>query len=458
VNNQDLEFDSGHTPSFDARVPHGWRLIPHYRFEIALFLLLMATFVAVRFQDVFLSRTIVIEPRHTGNYTPRFYGDQPLGGNSTITVDPRTPLKWQCALRLNYAYPYCGYELLFDAHTPNKGFDLSKFQSITLDVDYRGPSDTFRIYIKNFDPRYSTPGIPDTLKFNKVEVAAQPGRNLVELKLSDFGVAEWWVTKNKIRPALSTTQFDNVTEFEFQTGTLAPPGLYQFRVNRITLHGRVISQAAWYGSLLAGWALIVGLYLLFRIVKLRQDLEKRRQSQAAALRIAHYAEESARRDPLTKLLNRTGVIDLYHPIAMSRRADTSIAVFLLDVDHFKTVNDRFGHSAGDRVLADIALILTENTRGGDIVGRWGGEEFLLICAVTDQDAALTIAGKLRAGIEAHLFPVVGQVTASLGVYCCNGATEALEKLVSRADTALYAAKEQGRNRVVLYQPFMREAA
>ena len=452
------EFESANPLSLDGSVPHGWRAIAHYRFEMALFLLLVVTFVAVRFQDMLLGQTIVIEPHHAAIYTPRFYGDAPLGGISTVAVDPRTPMKWQCTLRVKYAYPYCGYELLLDARSPEKGLDLSKFESITLDVDYRGPSDTFRIYIKNFDPRYSKPGIPDTLKFNKVEIATQPGHNLVELKLTDFGVAEWWVTQNKIRPALSTTQFDNVTEFEFQTGTLAPPGLYRFQVHRITLHGRLISRATWYASILTAWAVLVGLYLLYRIVKLRRDLEQRRQSQAAALRIARYAEETARRDPLTKLLNRTGVIDLFHPIAMNRRADTNFAVILLDVDHFKAVNDRFGHSAGDRVLADIAALLTQNTRGGDIVGRWGGEEFLLICAVTDQDAATTIAGKLRASIEAHDFPGVGRVTASLGVYCCNGKTEALERLVSYADRALYAAKEQGRNRVVLYQPFMREAA
>jgi len=452
------EFDTINPPAWDRRVRHGWRAIADYRFEIGLFLLLVATFVAVRFQDAFLARTIVIEPKSAEVYTPRFYGDGPLGGTSTITVDPRTPLRWQCTLRAKYTYPYCGYELLFDAHTPERGFDLSKFQTITLDVDYRGPSDTFRIYIKNFDRRYSTPGIPDTLKFNKVEVAANPGHNLVELKLSDFGVAEWWVTQNKIRPALSTTQFNNVTEFEFQTGTLAPPGTYSFQVHRITLHGRVISQATWYASILSAWAIMIGAYLLYRILKLRKDLEQRRQSQAAALRLARYAEESARRDYLTQLLNRSGVIDLFHPLAMNRAGEGVFAVMLLDVDHFKAVNDRFGHSAGDQVLAGIGAILTENTRGGDIVGRWGGEEFLLICNGADADGAMSIAGKLRAAIEAHDFPAVGRVTASLGIYCCAGKTEELERLVGYADAALYAAKEQGRNRVVLYEPFMRQAA
>ena len=99
-------------------------------------------------------------------------------------------------------------------------------------------------------------------------------------------------------------------------------------------------------------------------------------------RLAQYAEESARRDYLTKLFNRSGVIDLYHPLAMSRRSEGALAVILLDVDHFKLVNDRYGHSAGDQVLAGIAQILTDNTRTGDIVGRWGGEEFLLICNIS----------------------------------------------------------------------------
>jgi diguanylate cyclase (GGDEF)-like protein len=451
-------YDSADPPSFDAEVKPGWRVIGHYRFEIILFLLLMATLAAVRFQDTLLGRTIVIEPSDAKTYMPRFYGDAPRGGTSTIAVDPRTPLKWQCRLRPVYAFPYCGYELVLDTHTPNRGLDLSKYRSITLDVDYRGPSDTFRIYIKNFDPRYSKPGIPDTLKFNNVEVAANPGHNRVELGLANFGVAEWWVTQNKIRPALSTTQFDNVTEFEFQTGTMAPPGLYQFRVHRITLHGRAIGRATWYASILAAWVVMIGLYLVYRIVKLRADLEQRRASQAAALRLAQYAEETARRDPLTRLLNRTGVIGLYHPMALNRRDDASLAVILLDIDHFKSINDRFGHSAGDRVLAGIGTLLHETMRGGDIVGRWGGEEFLIICGVADEDTAMSIGAKLRAAIEAHDFPGVDRVTASLGVYLSAGKSEALEHLVGCADAALYAAKEAGRNRVVLYQQSMRQAA
>jgi diguanylate cyclase (GGDEF)-like protein len=451
------ETDPKYLPALQSPAKRGWRVAAEFQFEIVLFVLLVATLAAVRFQDAILLRTTTIEPG-SALFTARYLGDEPQGGTSTVAVDPERRLHWRCDLRAAYAYPYCYYELLFDRKTPDKGYDLSRLESLTIDLDYRGPSDTFRIYLKNFDRRYSTPGVTDSLKFNKVEVSASRGRNLVQLKPSDFAVAEWWVTQNKIKPELSHVQLDNITDFQFQTGTGAPPGSYYFRVNSITLRERVIAQAAWYAAILAAWAVLIGAYLLFRMFKLRRDLEQRRQSQAAALRLAQYAEESARRDYLTKLFNRAGIADLYHPLAMDRRAEGTLAAILLDVDHFKLVNDRHGHSAGDEVLAGIARILTDNMRAGDIVGRWGGEEFLLVCSVSDQDAAMAIAAKLRASIEAHDFPVVGHLTASLGVYCCTGQAGALEQIVSHADAALYAAKEQGRNRVVMYQPFMRKAA
>jgi len=453
-----VQFDPLDPASFGSPAKRGWRALGDFRFEIALLLLLLVTFLAVRFQDVLLGHVIVIEPKDTAIYTPRAYADAPTGGNSIMIADPRTPLEWRCVLRSRYAFHYCGYELLIDARTPDKGLDLSRFDTVTLDLDYAGPWDSFRVYLKNFDKRYSKPGDVNTLKYNKIEVAIQPGRNVVKLNFADFGVAEWWVTQYKIRPGLSTTEFGNITELEIQTGTRAPVGNYYFHVHRIALHGRLISRAAWYGGLLATWAALLGFYLAYRIFRLRKDLEQRRLSQAAALRLAQYAEESARRDYLTKLLNRSGIIEMYHPMAMNRRTDASFAVMMLDVDHFKLVNDRFGHMAGDEVLAGVAEVLRENTRSDDIVGRWGGEEFLLICMIADQEAAMHIADKVRAGIEEHDFGRVGQVTASLGVYCCSGPMDALEQLVSYADAALYAAKEQGRNRVIMYQPFMREAA
>jgi len=174
--------------------------------------------------------------------------------------------------------------------------------------------------------------------------------------------------------------------------------------------------------------------------------------------IAHN-ESGARLDALTGLLNR-GALDMTAVglVARWQRDGDPLSCLLFDVDHFKQVNDRYGHSAGDRVLVGIAEILLQNMRASDIVGRWGGEEFLLICGVDDQNDGVSIASKLREAIASRDFPRVGHVTASFGVQQGSGQMEALERVTSRADAPLYQAKEGGRDRVVLYQPTDRVAA
>ena len=442
----------------DTHTRHGWRVISQYGFEVALLLLLAATFVVIRFQDALLSRTIEIRPGDTQVYSPRYHDDTGYGGNSTLVADRHTPLKWRCTLGPKIQFPYCGYELALDGRTPSRGLDLSKFDSMTVDLDYHGAFDRIRIYLKNFDTRYSKPGDPLTLKFNRIEAEVHPGHNIIEVRFAHFGIAEWWISTKKMPPALSAPQFDNITKVEFQTATLSPPGRYDFSISKIVLNGHIVGQSTWYHALLVGWAILIGVYLLHRIFRLGHDLKQRRQSQAAALRLARHAEESAHRDYLTRVLNRAGVADLYHRMAMDRQRQGGFAVILVDIDNFKQVNDHHGHSAGDQVLVAIAQILLGHMRAADIVGRWGGEEFLLICGVEKADDAVRVAAKLCQAIQAHELPQVGRVTASFGVYYASGQMEALERVTSRADTALYQAKEQGRNRVVLYQSTERAAA
>jgi diguanylate cyclase (GGDEF)-like protein len=119
---------------------------------------------------------------------------------------------------------------------------------------------------------------------------------------------------------------------------------------------------------------------------------------------------------------------------------------MLDIDHFKVVNDTFGHNIGDDVLVDIADTLRVSVRNSDTAGRWGGEEFLVILPSTDLGSAGAVAEKIRAQIADAVLPTVGRVTVSLGVAEYQaGDTE--QELVARADLALYAAKEGGRNMV-----------
>jgi diguanylate cyclase (GGDEF)-like protein len=121
---------------------------------------------------------------------------------------------------------------------------------------------------------------------------------------------------------------------------------------------------------------------------------------------------------------------------------------LLDIDHFKKVNDSFGHPVGDQVLVHVASVLSECVRATDTVGRWGGEEFLIICPETDALGAAALAENLRHHIAGHPFPTAGNQSASFGV-AEHRSGESMEATISRADTALYRAKNEGRNRVVV---------
>lgn len=153
-------------------------------------------------------------------------------------------------------------------------------------------------------------------------------------------------------------------------------------------------------------------------------------------------------DRLTGLFNRLyldRVMDREHAAAV--RHSSQFSVILIDVDHFKRVNDTYGHQAGDEVLVTIAGILSDRTRDCDVAGRWGGEEFLIICPNTGLDGAMTAAEALRLGIERTQFPHVGMRTASFGVVE-HVAGETVVEMLDRADKALYAAKSNGRNRVI----------
>lgn len=152
-------------------------------------------------------------------------------------------------------------------------------------------------------------------------------------------------------------------------------------------------------------------------------------------------------DKLTKLYNRYKIDEvLESEKERSNRYKTPFGILMLDIDHFKNVNDTYGHSTGDEVLKRFAKIIKENSRKTDIVGRWGGEEFLIIIPHTDKNDLLTIAENLRSKIGNYKFKTIGNLTVSIGasIYEYN---ESTEKTIIRADNALYSSKENGRNKV-----------
>jgi diguanylate cyclase (GGDEF)-like protein len=165
--------------------------------------------------------------------------------------------------------------------------------------------------------------------------------------------------------------------------------------------------------------------------------------------------EEATRDPLTGLLNRRSFMrEAKLALARQERGGTSSAVLMLDIDHFKRVNDTWGHQAGDEVIVAFAEEISSHVRKTDIAGRYGGEEFIVYLEDTDATGALQLAERIRSGIGARVFTFDGEeleVTTSGGIYCIPGALDAnLSSAIDRADKALYEAKESGRNQVRLF--------
>jgi len=162
-------------------------------------------------------------------------------------------------------------------------------------------------------------------------------------------------------------------------------------------------------------------------------------------------------DPLTELLNRRTMLDRFErEFERCRRNRLPVSVLMVDVDHFKQVNDTHGHAAGDKVLKRFAQVLLELRRELDIVGRYGGEEFCLLLPGTDETGARALAERIRAAAERCRVPWRNQelgFTISIGIATTGaGDALALEELISRADAALYDAKRRGRNRTAPAPP------
>lgn len=179
---------------------------------------------------------------------------------------------------------------------------------------------------------------------------------------------------------------------------------------------------------------------------------------AADLRRIILLESENITDPLTKVYNRR-YLDrrLAEEVVRSKRYTLDLSVLLLDIDHFKRVNDRYGHQAGDVTLSTLGSLFKTGLRDSDVVARYGGEEFLVICTNTAIDGAALLAERLRRLVESQQVQIPDssggsqtiQISISIGAAGLSASVDSKEKLVQAADQALYRAKEAGRNRVII---------
>jgi diguanylate cyclase (GGDEF)-like protein len=157
----------------------------------------------------------------------------------------------------------------------------------------------------------------------------------------------------------------------------------------------------------------------------------------------------AHTDQLTQLANRRRIDDfIFTEFNRAARYASAFSLILIDADNFKTINDKYGYHTGDKILATMADLVRGNIRGIDLAGRWGGEEFILICPETELAGAAALAEKVRRTIEAYDFPGVGKATCSFGVSSYQSLDESSADVFQRADKLLRKAKKSGKNKVL----------
>lgn len=246
----------------------------------------------------------------------------------------------------------------------------------------------------------------------------------------------------------------NTTEISIDFESNVVAGQQDVEIRRIEFVGEWISSESWYLGILFIWLASILLYALNQLRLLRE------QTSEDNKRIYHLAQQNKKLlqqsdelrrlstvDPLTQCFNRFGV----HQIISRLEAKNSLySLILIDIDYFKRINDRRGHDAGDRVLQAVSRIIQERIRSSDYLGRWGGEEFVVILPDTRKEFSLAIAEKIRLVIYDTVFESENplNVTASFGV-AQQEETEDFATTFKRVDNALYAAKNQGRNCCVM---------
>jgi diguanylate cyclase (GGDEF)-like protein len=215
-----------------------------------------------------------------------------------------------------------------------------------------------------------------------------------------------------------------------------------FSIIAVIVSVTVTCIAIWYGRKLSGQLQEMNSYLE---QKIHERTESLLDTQKELLEDNNELTRMALTDNLTGLSNRTHMNRiLRQEYSRFERHDQRFGIVMLDIDHFKNVNDSFGHDTGDTVLIKLALIIASAIRTSDFVARWGGEEFLICCTTIEETDLLPIAETIRQLVANTDFEKVGQITTSLGCAAIVKG-ESINQLIKRADIALYEAKNNGRN-------------
>jgi diguanylate cyclase (GGDEF)-like protein len=416
-----------------------------------LIALLVLTAILMTWHEFGMNRSFTLERNNF--QTIIAVSDRDVGGLSQARMqrDGET-LQMNCVIQKAFAWPFC--QINFIIADPRHGFDFTQYATLHLNMNITGPGNPgIRVHLRNHDPEYASVWDHNSLRVNQIEFRPSQTGTVLEVPLSQFEVAQWWQEQYKIPFNDARARLDNVVRIEVMTGSQVEDGEYQLTIHDMTFSGKWFPRDHLYFGILMAWVVAAFVFLTRKVISSRREARETRARhqelevvcQALEQRSSEYREQ-AQRDALTGALNRAGLRDILHEkLPEVRSGKVALSLIAMDIDHFKRINDTYGHGVGDDVLQLFSRRIIESTRSIDHLARWGGEEFLLVCSGANLDEATHLAEKLRKMLFESEWPHHGALSCSMGVGELRN--ENIAVLLERVDQALYRAKRNGRNRV-----------
>lgn len=384
-----------------------------------------------------------------GRYAIQLYGFPDEHTGVSAHWADQSSNHWLCNYKSSHGYG-CGWDINFST-SPGKGMDWSDYTGLQLRLHYKGPAKRLRVYVRNFNAAYASPNDLESYKSMNMSFPVSEADKPIRIDLREFQVVSWWFTGKRARLESPLPEMTNITHLGVD---LAQPGAHEVQIVSVRLVGQWVKTSALLSGMIFFWTLI---FLLEGAVRFYWLYRKARHDRLAILAMEEkqrlieeenqHLENVGNCDPLTGVYNRAG-LRLRIDALMQREKLDGAGVMILDLDHFKKLNDQYGHDMGDKVLRTFASMLAMNLRNEDIFARLGGEEFVVVCRRQPVEGVWIFAEKLRRLACQCSFNAEDDLTLSVSI---GGAIvlagEELSDTLKRADAALYRAKHNGRNTV-----------
>lgn len=413
------------------------------------FVMALLTVLAIAAKPFIPPKTLLIYPREdvkTGVFGPV------INGRETVAALNKQQTHWRCDYPERYYDLSCGLAIYWNPPDADSGnalttIDASQYDGLRVQAIYEGRADYLRIYLNNNNPTHQTihPGL--TAKHMIALLSTDDLRSgPTFVSLQDFAVEEWWLISQNPRRSIAGPEFGHLVGMGIDS---IDPGIHRVHLNRIELVGVRIANETYLLLILAFWVAYLLLETCLRYYRLKQAAHhQREQLQGLSGGTDQLTKENRElqsrsiTDPLTGVYNRNGLTQQIQHLYGRNLLPVGTGLVVMDIDHFKTINDRWGHRMGDTILKEFATLIASEIRTGDIFARWGGEEFVLLADGNSAPALERLAEKLRQRVAARRFSTEPecQITVSMGVTRAEAA-ETFEALFKRADLALYEAKK-----------------